>query len=240
MNFKKVYYLMAVFLIQVLHAQHEPILPELSVKGKELEDIIPTEWKILSKASGDLNRDGFEDVAFAIQSPVEQMHGYKDGFDSDTLNTKPRILGIYFGKRNGKFKKVLQSNTFIINRDAPTMDEPFKGLQILPNGDLQIDFYVWRCRECTSWSSHQYRFRFYKRQFKLIEYDENVTYRVSGDEIDYHIDFRNKTIKTITTTINEDEEREYEEVSKKFELEILKTIKSMEKPFEWDFQELRI
>lgn len=231
---------MTFFLVQVFHAQNEPMLPELSAKGRTIQEVIPTGWKVLSKASGDLNGDGIEDLAFAIQSPLKKKVEYNDGIESNTLQISPRILGIYFGKHNGKFKKKLQSNTFIINRNTPTMEEPFKGLQILPNGELQIDFYIWPCRECTTWSSHAYIFKFQNSAFELVEYKESTTQRVSGDEMVYSIDFINKTLKIITETRNEDDEREYEETLQKFEFDHLKTIQSLGKPFEWEFQQLRI
>lgn len=231
---------MAFFLVQVFYAQSGPMLPELPAKGRSMQNIIPTNWKILSKASGDLNGDGYKDIVFAIESPIEKKYVYKDSSDSDTLHINPRILGIYFGKRNGKFKKVLQSNAFIINQNTPTMEEPFKGLQILPNGELQIDFYIWPCRECTTWSSHEYIFRFQNRAFELVEYKESAAQRVSGEEMNYSIDFQNKTLKMITETRNEDDEREYKETLQKFELDHLKTIQSLGKPFEWEFQQLRI
>lgn len=240
MNFRNIPFLMAVFLVQVFYAQSGPMLPELRAKGRSMQNIIPTHWKILSKASGDLNGDGNEDIVFAIESPIEKKYVYRDGSDSDTLHINPRVLGIYFGKRHGKFKKELQSNTFIINRNKPNMDEPFKGLQILPNGDLQIDFYIWPCRECTSWSSHEYIFRFQNKTFELVGYEESIENRVSNEGTSYSIDFENRTLKIITETRNEDDEREYKETLQKFELDHIKTIQSLGKPFEWEFQKLRI
>lgn len=215
MNFRNLVFLMVVFLVQLLQAQSELMLPELSIKGRTMQEVIPTGWKIVSKAMGDLNGDGYKDIAFAIESPVEKRYVSKEGSDSDTLHINPRVLGIYFGKRNGKFKKKLQSNTFIINQNTPNMDEPFKGLQILPNGDLQIDFYIWPCRECTSWSSHEYIFRFQNRAFELVVYKENIENRISNEGTSYNIDFQNKTLKIITETRNEDDGREFEESLKK-------------------------
>ncbi|MFY0713755.1 hypothetical protein J1D01_08780 [Seonamhaeicola sp. NFXS20] len=240
MNFRNIPFLIAFFLVQVFYAQSESMLPELPAKGRSMQNIIPTNYKILSKASGDLNGDGYKDIVFAIESPIEKKYVYKHGSDSDTLHINPRVLGIYFGKRNGKFKKVLQSNAFIINRNTPNMDEPFKGLQILPNGDLQIDFYIWPCRECTSWSSHEYLFRFQNKTFELVGYEESIENRVLNEGTSYSIDFQNKTLKMITETRNEDDEREYKEALQKFELDHLKTIQSLGKPFEWEFQQLRI
>ncbi|KAA2218821.1 hypothetical protein [Maribacter flavus] len=241
-NFKKVFFLGMVFGILGLHAQKEATYPKLPKSVMEIHDLIPDSWQILSQVSGDLNGDGYEDLAFAIQSPVKETIQYTDDSESDTIVTSPRILGIYFGKRNGKFKKKLQSNTFIINRNTPVMDEPFKGLEILPDGEFQILFFIWPCRECTSWSEHLYSFRYQNKAFELVGYNENIAQRVSADDIAYNIDFENKTMHISTSTINDetDEQVLEEQPTIKFELDKLKTLKSMEKPFEWEFLQLHI
>ncbi|WP_186754055.1 hypothetical protein [Echinicola salinicaeni] len=224
-----------------LYAQSNSDYPELPAKGRNIEEIIPLGWQLLSQARGDLNGDGIEDVAFAIQSSIQETVEYHDGYESDTLQTNPRILGIYFGKGNGKIKKVLQSNTFIINRTTPTMDEPFKGGQILPNGELQINFYIWQCRECTSWSSHEYRFKYQNHAFELIKYEESITQRISGDETSYQFDFQKGTVTIISTESDEEtNEQTSDKQIKKFELLQLQSIKSLKKPFQWLFQNLHI
>lgn len=70
MNLKNVAFLMTVFLVQLFHAQSELMLPVLSAKGRTIQEVIPSGWKVLSKASGDLNGDGTEDLIFAVQSPI--------------------------------------------------------------------------------------------------------------------------------------------------------------------------
>ena len=239
-NFKNLFFVGIALWALGSNAQKNSSYPKLPKSGMEIQDLIPEGLQVLSEAKGDLNGDGYEDIAFAIQSPVKETIEYTNDFESDTIVTSPRTLGIYFGKRNGKFKKVLQSNTFIINRSTPTMDEPFKGLNILPSGQLQILFYIWRCRECSTWSSHEYLFSFQNKVFVLFEYNESGTQRVSGEEIIYNIDFPNKTLKITTETRNEDDEPEYDETLQKFELYHLKTIQSLGKPFEWKFLQLRI
>lgn len=239
-NFKNLFFIGMVFWVLGLNAQTDSTYTELPKSGMELQDLIPHGWQILSQASGDLNQDGYADLAFAIQSPLEETIAVNDGSERDTLQTNPRILGIYFGKRNGRFKKALQSNTFIINRNTPAMDEPFKGLQILPDGILQIDFYIWPCRECTSWSSHEYQFSYQNKTFELVNYSESETQRVSGEDTEYHIDFQSRIMKITTTLTNDEEEREFIEESKKFELRPLQSIESLGKPFEWEFFQLRI
>ena len=239
MSLKKLVFLGMAFWILGGHAQKDAKHPTLPKSGREMQHVLPDAWQVLSQASGDLNGDGYEDLAFAAQSPVKETIVLNDGFEGDTLQINPRILGIYFGKRHGKFKKALQSNTFIINRLTPAMDEPFQGLQILPNGDLQVYFYIWPCRECTSWTSHEYTFRYQNEAFELVGYQKSETNRVSGDATDTVIDFQNRTLKIISTTTNE-EEGESEGKHMTFELKDLKTIPSLGKPFAWDFQQQRI
>ncbi|MBN3581917.1 hypothetical protein JYB64_05920 [Algoriphagus aestuarii] len=237
MIYLKTHFLWMFLLANGLYAQGESSYPELSAKGRSIQEIIPLGWQLLSEARGDLNGDGLEDVAFAIQSPILETIVYSDGYESDTLQTKPRVLGIYFGNRKGNFKKVLQSNTFIINRSTPAMDEPFKGLQILPRGELQINFYIWPCRDCTTWSSYEYKFYYQNKAFELVEFEQVDSQRVSGEETTYSIEFRTRTM-AIHTTDSDEEEPENQII--KFELLQLQSIKSLKKPFQWVFQNLHI
>lgn len=237
----KNYFLWLFFMSHGLFAQSDSSYPELAGVGSCIEELIPLGWQNLSHARGDLNGDGLADLVFAIQSPKQETIEYSDGYESDTLHTNPRVLGIYFGERKGKFKKILQSNSFIINRSTPTMDEPFKGLEILPSGELQINFYIWQCRECTSWSTHEYQFKYQNSEFELVRYEESTTQRISGDETTYQVNFQKGTA-TILSTENEEENNEpsADEQIKKFELQQLQSIKSLGEPFKWLFQNLHI
>lgn len=241
MNYLKTLILGMFLLAHGLDAQSNSDYPELYAKGRNIEELIPFGWQLLSEARGDLNGDGIEDVVFAIQSPIQKTVEYHDGYESDTVHTNPRVLGIYFGKRNGKLNKVLQSNTFIINRTIPTMDEPFKGLQILSNGILQLNFYIWECRECTSWTSHEYRFKYRNKAFELVSYGKSTTQRISGDETSYQVDFQKGTVTIISTETDEEtNEQTSDKQIKKFELLQLQSIKSLKEPFKWLFQNQHI
>ena len=241
-NIKNLFFLGIVLCTIGSNAQKKSSYPKLPKSGMEIQDLIPEGWQVLSEVKGDLNGDVHEDLAFAIQSPIKETIQYTDGLENDTLVTSPRILGIYFGQRHGKFKKNLQSNTFIINRNTPNMDEPFKGLEILPDGDFQILFYIWPCRECTSWSTHVYSFRYQNKAFELVAYYENVAQRVSAEDITYDIDFENGTLEINSLSINHETDEQVLETQPTitFELKKLKTLKSLVKPFEWEFLRLRI
>ena len=241
-NIKNLFFLGIVLWSLGSNAQKESSYPKLPKSVMEIQDLIPNGWQVLSEAKGDLNGDGLEDLAFAIQSPVKETIQYTDGLENDTIVTSPRILGVYFGKRNGAFKKALQSNTFIINRYTSVMDEPFKGLEILPDGDFQIIFHIWPCRDCTSWSTHVYSFRYRNKAFELVAYYENVAQRVSAEDIAYDIDFENGTLEINSLSINHETDEQVLETQPtiKFELNKLETLKSLGKPFEWEFLRLRI
>ncbi|HCX25112.1 MAG: hypothetical protein CMB80_14760 [Flammeovirgaceae bacterium] len=224
-----------------LEAQNDSKPQELALLGKELNDLIPSGWRVLSQASGDINQDGYPDLAFVLQNTLEENFEYNDGLGIDTLDLNPRVLGIYFGTADKSFEKVLQSNEFIIIRDVPTMDEPFDELQILENGDIQIDFHFWYSAGSWSSSNYQYHFRYQNQVFELIQFEKYEHHRGTGDELDISIDFLTRSMKTITTTINEDtDEQESDEQVKEFHLEQLKSIQSLGRPFEWEFEEIRI
>ncbi|UZD22933.1 hypothetical protein [Algoriphagus halophytocola] len=241
MTYLKTHILGMFLLAHGLYAQSDSNYPELAAKGGSIEEVIPMGWQLLSETRGDLNGDGLADVVFAIQSPIQETIEYHDGYESDTVHTNPRVLGIYFGKKNGKLNKILQSNSFIINRSTPAMDEPFKGMQILPSGQLQINFYIWSCRECTSWSSHEYRFKYQNKAFELVSYRESTTQRISEDETSYQVDFQKGTVTIFSSESDEEtNEQTSDKQIIKFELPQLQSIKSLKEPFQWLFQNLHI
>jgi hypothetical protein len=58
-------------------------------EGSSLEELIPSGWKILDNKTGDLNQDGFQDLAFVIQDTDPDAFSLNDGFGGDTLDLNP-------------------------------------------------------------------------------------------------------------------------------------------------------
>lgn len=214
---------------------------ELPITGATLKALIPKGWRLLATASGDLNNDGIEDIVFAIQNTLTKHKKHHDGLGTDIIDLNPRLLGIYFGNIEGTFTKQLQSDTFIVLRDVPTMDEPLAGIKILKNGALQIDFHFWYSAGSWQMSNHQYTFRYKHKAFQLINYTSGERHRGTGEETDYDVNFITKTIKISTTYFDDDTEDKKEETKvKTFKLKQLKSIKTLGSPFEWEFQNLKI
>ena len=203
-------------------------------EGSSLEELIPSGWKILDNKTGDLNQDGFQDLAFVIQDTDPDAFSLNDGFGGDTLDLNPRLLEIYFGSESGVLKRVLQSDQFIIRKDSPTMDEPFAGLEITEKGILEVQFHIWHSAGSWFTSNHTYKFRYQDNQFALIGYDWVEAHRASGDTKDYSINFLAKKMEITLGNYTEDGPGSVESID--FELDQLKTLESMGKPFEWEFE----
>ena len=214
-------------------------IPKLPDIGNSLNKLGLQGWRLLSSDKGDLNRDGIDDIAFVIQNTDKKYFKFNNRLGIDTLNLNPRILAIYFGKSDGTFKKKLQSNKFILLQDSPTMDEPFDGLTTLQNGVLQINFKFWYSAGSWYMSNHQYKFRYKNNKFEFIGYESNERHRATGKTTYYSINFLTKKMNIKTTIYDEqtDEEKSTEKW-KQFELKELKTISTLKKPFEWEFENI--
>ncbi len=232
---KKILVFTISLLIQVYSFGQSKLI-QLLDKGDSIENLIPDKWKILSSVNGDLNKDGISDIAFVIENTdTKNIELNESGLGRDTINLNPRILGIYFRNQKGKLIKKLQSNEFIILQNSPTMDEPFDGVKILKNGVLKIDFKFWYSAGSWSMSYHTYKFRFQNNKFELVAYKAEESHRGTNESTDYNINFLTGKMRIIKTTFDENKIRKYEEENKDFILKQLKSIQSLRKPFEWEF-----
>ena len=224
------------FLLTQFYSFGQPETINLKESGDSIENLIPKNWKVLSMAKGDLNKDGIEDLAFVIENTdTNNIHHDEEGFGRDSINLNPRILGIYFRNNSGVLVKQLQSDSFIILQDSPTMDEPFDGIKILKNGVLTIDFHFWFSAGSWSMSNHTYKFRFQKNNFELIGYESSERHRGTGETTDYSINFSIRKMHITNLTIDENDTEVIKEESKTFKIDKLKSIQSLGKPFEWEF-----
>ncbi len=213
-------------------------VPDLKETGASFQDILPSKWRTLASKFGDLNQDGIEDLVFAIQNTDESNLEKSEGIGRDTIDLNPRILGIYFGTREGRFVKRLQSNGFIILQDSPTMDEPLADLHVTKSGVLKIDFNFWFSAGSWTTSSHSYKFRFQDNKFALIGYDSSEAHRGSGETTDYSINFLTRKMSITKGNFSTDDPKKVE--WKNFKLDELNSLESMKKPFEWAFEGIHL
>ncbi len=220
----------------VTYGQTESIT--LKESAHSLEELIPTDWELLDSKTGDLNKDGILDLVFAIANTDEKNLKPNDGFGIGPIDLNPRKLGIYFGTPSGTFRKQLVSNEFIILRETPSMDEPFEGFTISKKGVLSINFHIWYSAGSWSTSNHTYKFRFQNNAFVLIGYDSNEAHRASGETTDYSINFLSEKMKITRGNFSEDESESVEWINIYLDEPI--TIKTLKKPFEREFEGIRL
>jgi hypothetical protein len=133
------------------------------VKSGKIEDLVPSGWKIIKQAEGNLNMDNLPDKAVVIEKEV-------DGSLPDVV--PPRSLLIVFKNGNGLYDFFLQSDKAILTADqGGVFGDPFAGLSI-KNNLLSLNFYGgsnWR------WNIVYY-FKYQKDGLYLISKTDNQSY----------------------------------------------------------------
>ena len=154
--------------------------PKLNKQEKDLQSLIPKNWKIIDTAFGDLNNDKTEDLALVLEYylPITENRAYGDN-DTELIKEfqRPRILAIYF-KKLDKYTFVIQNNNFILrSEEGGTMGDPFKNINIA-NHNLYLAFEGgsnWR------WKLN-YEFKFQNNDWNLISAN-NMYYNSDSGEM---------------------------------------------------------
>ncbi len=212
---------------------------DLKETGTSVADLTPKGWKLLASTSGDLNKDGFDDLVFIIQNTNPEHIEKHTGMGNQTIDLNPRVMGIYFQDASSKtYKKQKQLDRFIALRDSPTMDEPLDGLSISGKGVLKISFRFWYSAGSWTFAIHDYAFRYDQKYFNFIGYDLNDIHRGSGDQTNYSINFLTRKMRVTTGSIGRDKPDKID--WKTFKLNKLKNFESFQELFKWEFMGLYI
>lgn len=185
----------------ILGQTYDPILQK---KGKNLEELIPKKWNLLDSAMGDLNQDGVPDLVFVVQNIDAAKIEYL-GYMDKAINLNPRVLGIYFGSKNGIFIQKSVSKNFILLKDSPNMAEPLTGIEISDKGVLNIAFELWYSMGSWGSSNKSYKFIYQDNAFQLIGFDMSELNRGSGEMTNYSINFLTHKMKTVKGNMAEDD-----------------------------------
>lgn len=208
--------------------------PQLRKEASKCEDFVPQKWELVSKASGDLNRDNAPDCVLVIKGTDAKFRNKNDGLGADVYDTNPRILVILF-KNAGKnlYELAKQSNSFIVMPDSPTMTEPFQEAAV-KNGVLQLSFEQWS--SAGSWAAAQtsYKFRFQNGDFVLIGADKTESMRNSGEMEIRSYNFLTRKVRIETGNFSSDKKGKV--IWRAFKLDKLKTFDTFKAPFGWEIE----
>jgi hypothetical protein len=191
--------------------------PTLSTKGEKIQDFIPRGWVLIDSVSGDLNKDGFADKVFIIDSDEEQYN--KGRF----LNMRTLVV-VFYDTTAKHFNLIEQtSNLFSSLTDTPNL---FYEVMEINKGVLTITY-----MHAGSYPTiYDYKFRYQNNGFYLIGADKK--YARPSDYENYSFNFLSK--KWSLTTGNDNSDEKPITVLKKLELKELKTLKSFEGPDSWE------
>ncbi|MDX5418534.1 MAG: hypothetical protein LPK09_04905 [Hymenobacteraceae bacterium] len=194
--------------------------PILSTKGGKIQDFIPKGWVLLDSVNGDLNKDGFADKAFIIDSNEEQ--------NSNEQSVNKRTLVVVFYDTTAKHFNLIEqtSNLFSSLINKPNL---FYEVMEINKGTLAVTF-----MHAGSYPTiYDYKFRYQNNVFYLIGADKRYS-KPSAYE-NYSFNFLSK--KWSLTTGNDNSDESPVTVWKKLELPELKTLKNFGGPNSWKIAE---
>ncbi len=164
---------------------------KIKSSGKTLNDFIPDDWKLISKAEGDLNKDKLIDIGAVIEYTAEPNKN-----DDEDWTGQPRILFIVFMREDGTYELSVQSSNVILRADeGGVYGDPFVGIEY-SRGSIVVSSYgvsAWR------WGFTD-RYRFQANESYLIGRNELSEYIHTGES--ETIDTNCLTGEQIITTVD--------------------------------------
>ena len=190
-------FILSVFLICSLFAFGENF-PD---KAKNVNGFIPTGWKTILSAKGDLNNDKLEDVAIVIEKTDKANIVKNENLGSEYLNLNPRILLVLFKQKNGSYILASKNDKDFIksagDKENPALMDTLDNISI-KNNILKIKFNYFLSAGSWSVTQNTYTFRFQNKKFELIGFDNNSYMRNSGNQDEFSINFSTNKVKITT------------------------------------------
>jgi hypothetical protein len=153
-----------------------------------------SDWEILQKTFGDLNKDGFNDFALILESKDSILE--KRCSDCKLLKNKPRIIVILLNQNNIE-KAIIQNNNFIARGDEGGMLPHLKPELSIENGLLNIYYQFTR-------SNQSYIFEFDNSHMVIIKAESNGVHSASGNFENDKYDFKKGEIISETGNISQE------------------------------------
>lgn len=181
------------------------LMSYVSWSQKSFFEYVPKNWKIVSTAKGDLNKDGIEDLVLIVKDNDASNRIKNESLGPGILDVNSRNLLILFKDKSGNYTLAdSNSNGFIPSENLaedPCLEDPFNGVSIVKN-ILILKFNYWYSCGSSSSSSITYKFRYQNNNFELIGADYSSYSRFTGDQWNTSINFSIKK-KEVTTGLNE-------------------------------------
>jgi hypothetical protein len=233
---KNIVALILITIPQILYGQTDRY-PIIKTSGKTIEEFVPRNWKILQKATGDLNKDDLNDIVVVLQEtdPSKIKLLKSEEVADDTVDSNRRILIVLFQDSiTNSYVLKGQTNTFVLGRYSSTMSDPFQGIGI-SKGKLIIEFFLWYSAGSWYQTNLAYIFRFQKGQMTLIGAEYNEVHRGTSEGTNRSFNFSTKKMSETKSKLGDNGEM-IEEKTKWNTLTIkeLKTLGTVTQPLDWE------
>lgn len=178
---------------------------------------VPKGWKLIHKASGDLNRDGVDDMVLVLEntSPAHFKKKEPGQFGPDTLNVNPRRIVVLLKAPQG-FTEVLRRDDLLPTQhdeNTPCLEDPLaNGGVSIARGNLVIELQQWL--SCGSYGvlGETFTFRLQGSRFQLVGYDRSESSRNIGNRSHTSTNFLTGQRKRTTGANDFDEKPRKEKV----------------------------
>ena len=150
--------------------------PGLAEEGRSLEELLPKGWNA-QHGSGDLNKDGIEDIIL-ITHPNDPQYIKRrdDGYEYDF---SPAILAIYFGSPTGVYKRFKVWEEAVPHREDEYTEIGVE-LSVTPKGAIDFNISSWSSMGTADTGSTTYRYRYQSGDFYLIGEESSWLNRMTG------------------------------------------------------------
>lgn len=169
-------------------------------------ELVPNGWKLISHNTGDLNRDGIDDVALvAEETNPANFKKNSESLGPEVLNLNPRRLIILLESPNG-LKEILDRVDLLPSQNEENtacLEDPLAngGLSIV-RGNLVIELQMWLSCGSYGVARDKFTFRLQGNRFRLIGYDRSESSRSTGERSELSINYL-AAKKKITTGLND-------------------------------------
>jgi hypothetical protein len=193
--------------------------PSLPKEGASAETFVPQGWKLETQKTGDLDKDGKDDLLLLLRMDDARNVLKHEGLGQNPFDTNPRILAVAFAGGTGKpYRLGLENHTLIGRPVDPVLEDPLSELGgiSIEREVLKVELHLFSSAGSWATGLTTYRFRHGKSGFELIGFDRSTTGRGDGTQQEVSINYLTGKVKISTGTIESDEEKvEWRKLKKK-------------------------
>jgi hypothetical protein len=185
------------------------VYPQVASAALKPEGFVPHGWKVELQAAGDLNGDGFEDVALILHATDPRNVLDNSGFGPTPFDTNPRMLVVALGHPTGGHRLVLANHSLIPRSESPSISDVLDDASPpeIKRGTLKIGLSLFANVGGSDMAQITYTFRYQKGQFMMIGYDSSSVQRMSGETRDISINYLTRKKEISTGRISSDRQR---------------------------------